>query len=63
MARKKRVGRPRKKKRAVKRKRFIRVSVIDGRLKRRKRKSSGRKRRLPPRVKTGKNKGRFRKRR
>jgi len=42
MARKRRVGRPRKKKRAVKKKR-------------------GR-RRLPPRVKTGKNKGRFRKR-
>jgi len=41
MGRKRRVGRPRKKKRAVKKK--------------------GR-RRLPPRVKTGKNKGRFRKR-
>lgn len=59
--RKRRVGRPRKKKRAVK-KRFVRVSVIDGRLKRRKRKTTGRKRRLPPRIKSGKNKGRFRKR-
>lgn len=46
MPRKRRVGRPRKKKRVVK-KRVV--------------KKRGR-RRLPPRVKTGKNKGKFRKR-
>lgn len=60
MAKKRRVGRPKKKKRAVKKK-FVRVSVIDGRLKERKKKKRGR-RRLPPRVKSGKNKGRFKKR-
>jgi len=66
MGRKRKPGRPkgsknkRKRKRVVKKKRFVRVSVIDGRLKRRKRKRTRRK--LPPRVKTGKNKGRFRKR-
>jgi len=58
---KRRVGRPRKKKRKPSAKKFSKF-IYKRNVKVRKARKKATKRRLPPRVKSGKNKGRFRKR-